>query len=59
MRLADVEDLLEDVLQETIPMHGRMIHGRHKGGELYTESQQYDAHGRVCLQTSLKAKIEI
>lgn len=52
MKLAGTEGLLEDVLKETIPMHGRMIHGRDKGGELYAESQQYDAHGRVCLEKS-------
>lgn len=49
MRLAKADGLLEDVLKETIPMHGRMIHGRRKDGELYAESQQYDAHGRVWL----------
>ena len=39
--------LLEDVLKETIPMHARMIHGRRKDGELFEESQKYDANGRV------------
>ena len=28
-------------------MHGRMIHGRSKLGEIYEESQEYDVHGRV------------
>ena len=28
-------------------MHARMIHGRRKDGELYQESQEYDANGRV------------
>ena len=50
MKLADAKNLLQDVLAETIPMHGRMIHGRRQNGELFTESQQYDAHGRVSLQ---------
>ncbi|CAD6593433.1 MAG: kynurenine 3-monooxygenase, mitochondrial precursor [Alectoria sarmentosa] len=27
-------------------MHARMIHGRRKGGEIYHESQEYDANGR-------------
>lgn len=31
----------------TIPMRGRMIHGRRATGELYEESQDYDVHGRV------------
>ena len=48
MRLARSDGLLENVLKETIPMHARMIHGRRKNGELFEESQKYDAHGRVC-----------
>ena len=48
MRHSRCEGLLEQVLTETIPMHGRMIHGRNNGGELYQESQKYDAKGRVC-----------
>lgn len=47
MKHANRDGLLENILQETIPMHGRMIHGRNKAGELYEESQPYDAHGRV------------
>ena len=54
MRLADADGLLEDVLNETIPMHGRMIHGRRKDGSLFTESQRYDAHGRVRFRNSSK-----
>ncbi|KAF2148757.1 FAD/NAD(P)-binding domain-containing protein [Myriangium duriaei CBS 260.36] len=45
MRHANRPALLESVLDETIPMHGRMIHGE-RGGELFEESQQYDIHGR-------------
>lgn len=48
MRQAQCEGLLEDVLAETIPMHARMIHGRRKSGEVYEESQAYDAKGKVC-----------
>lgn len=48
MRHARCEGLLDAVLSETIPMHGRMIHGQRPSGELYEESQQYDAQGRVC-----------
>lgn len=49
MRQANAKELLDDVLKETIPMHARMIHGRRNDGTLYEESQQYDAHGRVCM----------
>ncbi len=38
--------LLEHVLGATIPMRGRMIHGRRPDGTLYEESQDYDVHGR-------------
>lgn len=48
MRQSHSEGLLDQILKETIPMHARMIHGRRKGGELYEESQDYDANGRVC-----------
>jgi hypothetical protein len=47
MRNAGVAGLIDAVLADTIPMHGRMIHGR-KNGHLFGESQQYDIHGRVC-----------
>jgi len=36
-------DLLEGLLEDTIPMHGRMIHDK-KGKQ---SSQKYDVHGRV------------
>ncbi|KAL9608387.1 MAG: hypothetical protein Q9167_006784, partial [Letrouitia subvulpina] len=45
--------LLDGILTETIPMHGRMIHGRKPDGELYEEAQLYDAHGRVRTSPSL------
>lgn len=48
MRHAGCEGLLDAVFAETIPMHGRMIHGS-KGSELYQESQAYDVHGKVSL----------
>ena len=47
MRHARYEGLIDSILQETIPMHARMIHGRGKTGSLYEESQEYDVHGRV------------
>ena len=46
MRRANRPRLLDAVLEESIPMHGRMIHGA-RNGELYEESQAYDVHGRV------------
>lgn len=39
--------LLDHVLAATIPMRGRMIHGKKANGELYEEAQDYDVHGRV------------
>ncbi|OCL13724.1 kynurenine 3-monooxygenase [Glonium stellatum] len=45
MRKADCPRLLDSVLNETIPMHGRMIHGE-KHGNLFQEPQLYDVHGR-------------
>ncbi|KAK5111153.1 hypothetical protein LTR62_005353 [Meristemomyces frigidus] len=40
------DDLLGTILADTIPMHGRMIHGQDSHGGLTEESQQYDVHGR-------------
>ncbi|KAF1990296.1 kynurenine 3-monooxygenase [Aulographum hederae CBS 113979] len=45
MKMAQCEGLLEAVLNETIPMHGRMIHGENNG-KVSEESQAYDVHGR-------------
>ncbi|KAK0251258.1 hypothetical protein B0A54_13260 [Friedmanniomyces endolithicus] len=45
MRQSGSNALLETVLLETVPMHGRMIHGKASPG-LTEESQQYDVHGR-------------
>ena len=39
-------DLIEKVLRGTIPMYGRMIHGKDRG-QLYEAAQAYDVHGRV------------
>ncbi|RYO81097.1 hypothetical protein DL766_008743 [Monosporascus sp. MC13-8B] len=47
MRHADHPDLLGHVFSATIPMRGRMIHGRRPAGELYEEPQDYDVHGRT------------
>lgn len=39
--------LIDEVLRETIPMYGRMIHGR-DSNTLWEAAQAYDVHGRVC-----------
>jgi kynurenine 3-monooxygenase len=39
-------ELVEAVLSQTIPMHGRMIHTRSPTGALSQQSQLYDVHGR-------------
>ncbi|KAK4098044.1 FAD/NAD(P)-binding domain-containing protein [Parathielavia hyrcaniae] len=49
MRHAGHQQLIDHVLGATIPMRGRMIHGRRANGNLYEESQDYDAHGRCIL----------
>lgn len=38
--------LLDSILAETIPMHGRMIHGLSPTGSLTQSPQAYDVHGR-------------
>lgn len=47
MKHANRTDLIDNVLHEAIPMHGRMIHGR-EHGDLWEAAQAYDVHGRVC-----------
>ncbi|KAI0121188.1 hypothetical protein BJ170DRAFT_149470 [Xylariales sp. AK1849] len=47
MRHAGYDNLLEHVFSATIPMRGRMIHGRKPSGELYEGSQDYDIYGRT------------
>lgn len=51
MRKAECPGLLESVLDETIPMYGRMIHGS-QNGQNTQEAQLYDVRGRVSLVTS-------
>jgi kynurenine 3-monooxygenase len=50
MRESGRPKLLEKVFTETIPMRGRMIHGKSSTGELYEQAQDYDIHGRVSQQ---------
>ncbi|KAJ2991160.1 hypothetical protein NUW58_g2620 [Xylaria curta] len=47
MRHADHEKLIQHIFSATIPMRGRMIHGRNPDGELYEAAQDYDIHGRT------------
>ncbi|KAI2627975.1 FAD/NAD(P)-binding domain-containing protein [Hypomontagnella submonticulosa] len=47
MRHANQQDLLDHVFAATIPMRGRMIHGKRPSGELFEEPQDYDIHGRT------------
>lgn len=51
LRNAKVPGLLESIMAETIPMHGRMIHAE-DNGDFTEESQQYDIHGRVCAEAA-------
>ncbi|KIW20753.1 hypothetical protein PV08_01331 [Exophiala spinifera] len=46
LRSAGNPELLEAVLAQTIPMHGRMIHTRSPTGARSEQSQLYDVHGR-------------
>ena len=48
MKQSNRQTLIEKVFNGTIPMHGRMIHGRDYG-KLWEAAQAYDVHGRVRL----------
>lgn len=50
IRNAGDPKLLDSILETTIPMRGRMIHGRGPDGSLYEEAQDYDVHGKVYLR---------
>ncbi|KAK4217423.1 hypothetical protein QBC37DRAFT_414478 [Rhypophila decipiens] len=49
MRHAGQPKLIDHVTAVTLPMRGRMIHGKNPSGELYEVSQDYDIHGRAIL----------
>jgi kynurenine 3-monooxygenase len=49
MKGANCPVLIESVMADTIPMRGRMIHGKKASNELYEEAQDYDIHGRVII----------
>lgn len=46
LRSAADDALLNRLLAQTIPMHGRMIHTRSATGGLSQQTQLYDVHGR-------------
>lgn len=50
MSRAGHPDLLETVMNGTIPMRGRMIHSRDSAGNPSELAQDYDAKGRVSHQ---------
>lgn len=52
MRHADEPSLLQNVMAATVPMRGRMIHGRSINGDLYEQAQDYDVKGRVWKPTN-------
>lgn len=52
MRHAGQPELLDHVMAATVPMRARMIHGAGVTGELYEQSQDYDAQGKVLRPSS-------
>lgn len=48
MHLSGRQDAVEAIMNQAIPMHGRMIHGRDMSGKLWQAAQAYDVHGQVC-----------
>lgn len=58
MRHAGQPKLLDHVMAATIPMRGRMIHGRGPTGTLFEQPQDYDAQGRVSLMCEIRSKLE-
>ena len=46
MRHSDREELIDRIMHDAIPMHGRMIHGQ-DGQQLWEAAQLYDVHGQV------------
>ncbi|KEY65097.1 hypothetical protein S7711_08166 [Stachybotrys chartarum IBT 7711] len=47
IRHSGSQELLDNVLNRTIPMRGRMIHGIGSGGEFTQQPQDYDVGGRT------------
>lgn len=47
MKRTNRPGFIDAIMNETIPMCGRMIHRKNNLGNLTEESQAYDVHGRV------------
>lgn len=47
MKQTNRPGFINAVMDETIPMRGRMVHRKDKSGKLTEEPQPYDVHGRV------------
>jgi hypothetical protein len=52
IRASGRPDLLPRIISETLPMRGRMIHGKSASGEFYQQPQDYDVRGRVSYAAS-------
>ena len=46
MRHANRENVIKEILEQVVPISGRMIHGR-DDGKLWEAPQAYDVHGPV------------
>lgn len=46
LRQSESPQLLKEIMNETIPMYGRMIHSQDSKGALTEAAQLYDTHGR-------------
>ena len=54
MRQSGNQAILETILADTIPMYGRMIHGKNQAGTPYRTAQLYDpVRGKVLFSTLL------
>ncbi|KAI9768705.1 MAG: kynurenine 3-monooxygenase, mitochondrial precursor [Geoglossum simile] len=47
LRNSGCPGLLDSVLADSIPMHGRMIHSKDSNGDATEEAQAYDVHGEA------------
>ena len=46
LRSSACPELVDAIIKETLPMHGRMIHVKNAAGRLVEDAQAYDVHGR-------------
>lgn len=47
MRHLNLNGFVDSLLKDTLPMRGRMVHGRTNTGDLFEDAHPYDLHGRV------------